>query len=103
MILFCQKNEVAHAFFILLLLVIIGEFFSSPAIMFADSVTLSFLGDDTQNYGRQRMFGSLGKKHPSKHFMNQISAIISPVLYMTHIIQPSPHCLFSNLVAIHQI
>ncbi|RUS83768.1 hypothetical protein EGW08_008474, partial [Elysia chlorotica] len=55
-----KQNEVNHAFFILLLLVVIGEFFSAPAITFADSVTLSFLGDDTQNYGRQRMFGSLG-------------------------------------------
>nr|KAI8743389.1 major facilitator superfamily domain-containing protein 6-like [Biomphalaria glabrata] len=55
-----QEDEVSQAFFILLLLVIIGEFFSAPAITFADSVTLSFLGEDTQNYGRQRMFGSLG-------------------------------------------
>ncbi|CAL1534798.1 unnamed protein product [Lymnaea stagnalis] len=54
------EDEVAQAFFTLLLLVIIGEFFSAPAITFADSVTLSFLGEDTQNYGRQRMFGSLG-------------------------------------------
>ncbi|GFO42618.1 major facilitator superfamily domain-containing protein 6 [Plakobranchus ocellatus] len=55
-----KQSEVDHAFFQLLLLVVIGEFFSAPAITFADSVTLSFLGDDTQNYGRQRMFGSLG-------------------------------------------
>ncbi|CAG5130572.1 unnamed protein product [Candidula unifasciata] len=55
-----QEDEVARAFFILLLLVVTGEFFSAPAITFADSVTLSFLGEDTQNYGRQRMFGSLG-------------------------------------------
>ncbi|XP_035824666.1 uncharacterized protein LOC101863419 [Aplysia californica] len=55
-----HEDEVQQAFFILLLLVIIGEFFSAPAITFADSVTLSFLGEDTQNYGRQRMFGSLG-------------------------------------------
>ena len=37
-----------------------GEFFSAPAITFADCVTLSLLGEDTENYGRQRMFGSLG-------------------------------------------
>lgn len=61
-----QEDEVSKAFFILLLLVIVGEFFSAPAITFADSVTLSFLGEDTQNYGRQRMFGSLGKKNKKK-------------------------------------
>ncbi|CAG5116635.1 unnamed protein product, partial [Candidula unifasciata] len=55
-----QEGQVKHAFFILLLLVIIGEFFSAPAVTFADSVTLSFLGEDVQNYGRQRMFGSIG-------------------------------------------
>ncbi|KAK7478828.1 hypothetical protein BaRGS_00029927 [Batillaria attramentaria] len=55
-----RQDEVQSDFFILLLLVIIGEFFSAPAITFADCVTLSLLGEDTENYGRQRMFGSLG-------------------------------------------
>ncbi|XP_071103887.1 major facilitator superfamily domain-containing protein 6-like isoform X2 [Haliotis cracherodii] len=55
-----REDEVQEVFFILLLLVVIGEFFSAPAITFADSVTLAVLGDDTENYGRQRMFGSLG-------------------------------------------
>ncbi|XP_041372185.1 major facilitator superfamily domain-containing protein 6-A-like [Gigantopelta aegis] len=55
-----KEDAVQEAFFILLLLVVVGEFFSSPAITFADTVTLTILGDDTENYGRQRMFGSLG-------------------------------------------
>ncbi|XP_069120457.1 major facilitator superfamily domain-containing protein 6-like [Argopecten irradians] len=55
-----EKHAVQDVFFTLLLLVVIGEFFSAPAITFADSVTLAYLGDDTDNYGRQRMFGSLG-------------------------------------------
>ena len=37
-----------------------GEFFSAPAITLADTATLSFLEDDVENYGRQRMWGSLG-------------------------------------------
>ncbi|KAL5010646.1 hypothetical protein ScPMuIL_012951 [Solemya velum] len=37
-----------------------GSFFSAPAITFADAVTLNYLGEDTNNYGKQRMFGSLG-------------------------------------------
>lgn len=57
----CFKNgDIQDTFFKLLLLVVIGEFFSAPAITFVDSVTLAYLGEDTDNYGRQRMFGSLG-------------------------------------------
>lgn len=55
-----NRNAVNDAFFALLLIIVIGEFFSAPAITFADTVTLSYLGLDTDNYGRQRMFGSLG-------------------------------------------
>ena len=55
-----KREDVKDAFFALLLIIVVGEFFSAPAITFADSVTLSYLGEDTDNYGRQRMFGSLG-------------------------------------------
>lgn len=55
-----DRAGVKDAFFALLLIVVIGEFFSAPAITFADTVTLSYLGEDTDNYGKQRMFGSLG-------------------------------------------
>lgn len=44
----------------LLLLVIIGEFFSAPAITLADSAVITILGEDADRYGHQRMFGSLG-------------------------------------------
>ena len=68
-------------FFLLLLLIILGEFFSAPAITLADCATLTYLGDyyvikfscylniifylicsgdDSDAYGRQRMFGSVG-------------------------------------------
>ena len=47
-------------FILLLLLMIIGEFFSSPTITLADSATLGYLGHQRMElYGRQRMFGSL--------------------------------------------
>jgi len=55
-----DQEGVKDAFFALLLIVVIGEFFSAPAVTFADTVTLSYLGEDTDNYGKQRMFGSLG-------------------------------------------
>ncbi|XP_023225634.1 major facilitator superfamily domain-containing protein 6-like [Centruroides sculpturatus] len=53
-------EDIQEVFFLLLLLVILGEFFSAPSITLADSATLSFLGDNTDSYGKQRMFGSLG-------------------------------------------
>ncbi|XP_052093804.1 major facilitator superfamily domain-containing protein 6-like [Mytilus californianus] len=55
-----DRKDVQDTFFTLLLLIVIGEFFSAPAITFVDSVTLEYLGEDIDNYGRQRMFGSLG-------------------------------------------
>ncbi|KAL8570189.1 hypothetical protein ACOMHN_030984 [Nucella lapillus] len=55
-----REDEVKSDFYLLLLIVVVGEFFSAPAITFADCVTLSLLGEDTENYGRQRMFGSMG-------------------------------------------
>lgn len=44
----------------MLLLIIIGEFFSAPAITLVDSAVIALLGDDADRYGHQRMFGSLG-------------------------------------------
>ncbi|XP_014771110.1 major facilitator superfamily domain-containing protein 6 [Octopus bimaculoides] len=55
-----REDQVQQVFFVLLVLIVVGEFFSAPAITLADSVTLAYLGDDVENYGRQRMFGSLG-------------------------------------------
>lgn len=44
----------------MLLLIVVGEFFSAPAITLVDSAVLKLLGDDADRYGHQRMFGSLG-------------------------------------------
>lgn len=55
-----KLDDIKEVFFLLLLLISLGEFFSAPAITIADSTTLSCLGVNTDLYGRQRMFGSIG-------------------------------------------
>ena len=73
-----EKEAVHKVFFLILLLVIIGEFFrfvfifqikekvfnvyfSSPAIALADSAVITILGENNQDkYGKQRVFGSIG-------------------------------------------
>ncbi|KAH9409600.1 Major facilitator super domain-containing protein 6 [Tyrophagus putrescentiae] len=55
-----KLDDVKEVFFLLFLLVVLGEFFSAPAITLADSATLSYLGEDTDKYGQQRMYGSFG-------------------------------------------
>ncbi|KAL2723687.1 major facilitator superfamily domain-containing protein 6-like isoform X1 [Vespula maculifrons] len=52
--------DIHKTFFLLLLLVVVGEFFSAPAITLADSAVITLLGEDADRYGHQRMFGSLG-------------------------------------------
>ena len=52
--------DIQQMFLLILIVVIIGEFLSAPAIALADAATLGYLGEDTENYGKQRMFGSLG-------------------------------------------
>ena len=39
-----KSDDVKEVFFLLLLLIILGEFFSAPAITLADSATLNYLG-----------------------------------------------------------
>ncbi|KAK2172255.1 hypothetical protein NP493_978g00021 [Ridgeia piscesae] len=55
-----KQTDINKAFLLILLLMVVGEFFSSPALVLADTATLGYLGDDLENYGRQRMLGSLG-------------------------------------------
>lgn len=54
------NDDINKAFFLLFLLIVIGEFFSAPAITLADSAVITLLGEDADKYGHQRMFGSLG-------------------------------------------
>lgn len=53
-------REVENIFLLILLVVIIGEFFSAPAVTIVDTVTLQYLGKHRDRYGLQRMWGSLG-------------------------------------------
>jgi len=55
-----ERSGVEKVFFLVLLMVIIGEFFASPAIALADSAIITSLGDQQDKYGAQRMFGSIG-------------------------------------------
>lgn len=45
-----RTEDIQKAFFLLLLLVIIGEFFSAPAITLADSAVITLLGEDVDRY-----------------------------------------------------
>lgn len=53
-------DDIQKAFFLLMLMIVIGEFFAAPAITLADSAVITLLGEDADKYGHQRMFGSLG-------------------------------------------
>uniref|UniRef100_A0A4W4FMM7 Major facilitator superfamily associated domain-containing protein n=1 Tax=Electrophorus electricus TaxID=8005 RepID=A0A4W4FMM7_ELEEL len=55
-----NPDQVEAIFLLLLLVVIIGEFFSAPAVTIVDTVTLQYLGPHRDRYGLQRMWGSLG-------------------------------------------
>uniref|UniRef100_A0AAY4DVZ9 Major facilitator superfamily associated domain-containing protein n=1 Tax=Denticeps clupeoides TaxID=299321 RepID=A0AAY4DVZ9_9TELE len=55
-----NKDQVDTIFLLILLVIIIGEFFSAPAITIVDTVTLQYLGKHRDRYGLQRMWGSLG-------------------------------------------
>ncbi|XP_074652942.1 major facilitator superfamily domain-containing protein 6-like [Tubulanus polymorphus] len=55
-----KAKAIAETFLLILLIIVIGEFFSSPALTLADSATLIYLEDDLELYGKQRMFGSFG-------------------------------------------
>uniref|UniRef100_A0A3P8V300 Major facilitator superfamily domain containing 6a n=1 Tax=Cynoglossus semilaevis TaxID=244447 RepID=A0A3P8V300_CYNSE len=55
-----NEDQVENIFLIILLVIIIGEFFSAPAVTIVDTVTLQYLGKVRDRYGLQRMWGSLG-------------------------------------------
>jgi MFS transporter, PPP family, 3-phenylpropionic acid transporter len=50
----------AHTFLTVLPLAVIYAFFANPIIPLIDSTTLSLLGQHPEDYGRQRLFGSVG-------------------------------------------
>ncbi|XP_036401373.1 major facilitator superfamily domain-containing protein 6-A-like isoform X1 [Megalops cyprinoides] len=55
-----NEDQVETIFLLILLVIIIGEFFSAPAVTIVDTVTLQYLGRHRDRYGLQRMWGSLG-------------------------------------------
>lgn len=55
-----DQQEVEAIFLIILVVVIIGEFFSASSVTIVDTVTLQYLGKHRDRYGLQRMWGSLG-------------------------------------------
>ncbi|XP_048341921.1 major facilitator superfamily domain-containing protein 6-like [Sphaerodactylus townsendi] len=55
-----DHREVEAIFLLILLVVIIGEFFSASSVTIVDTVTLQYLGKHRDRYGMQRMWGSLG-------------------------------------------
>ncbi|KAK1876709.1 Major facilitator superfamily domain containing protein 6 [Dissostichus eleginoides] len=55
-----NQDQVESLFLLILLVIIVGEFFSAPALTIVDTVTLQYLGKARDRYGLQRMWGSLG-------------------------------------------
>ncbi|XP_059184160.1 major facilitator superfamily domain-containing protein 6-A-like [Centropristis striata] len=55
-----DNEQVENIFLLILLVIIVGEFFSAPAVTIVDTVTLQYLGKARDRYGLQRMWGSLG-------------------------------------------
>lgn len=55
-----RADEVDEVFVLLILLVLLGEFFAAPAVPLADAATICLLESQPDLYGRQRMFGSAG-------------------------------------------
>ncbi|XP_034035046.1 major facilitator superfamily domain-containing protein 6-A isoform X2 [Thalassophryne amazonica] len=55
-----NQDQVENIFLMILLVIIVGEFFSAPAVTIVDTATLQYLGQARDRYGLQRMWGSLG-------------------------------------------
>ncbi|XP_016071974.1 PREDICTED: major facilitator superfamily domain-containing protein 6 [Miniopterus natalensis] len=55
-----DQQEVEAIFLVILVVVIIGEFFSASSVTIVDTITLQYLGKHRDRYGLQRMWGSLG-------------------------------------------
>ncbi|KAJ1350538.1 hypothetical protein KIN20_006343 [Parelaphostrongylus tenuis] len=55
-----RQPAVEQAFMLLWLLIALGEFFSSPALVLADAATLNATKDNPQEFGKIRLFASVG-------------------------------------------
>lgn len=55
-----DKKELQRVFYILLALIVVGEFFEAPSFIMIDTALIQQLGDKCHNYGKTRLFGSVG-------------------------------------------
>ena len=55
-----ERQEVDDLFIMLLILLLLGEVLSAPAQNLADATTVCALGENHEDYGKVRMFGSVG-------------------------------------------
>lgn len=55
-----DQNEIRDIFYVLLVLIVIGEFLEAPSFIMIDTALLDHLGDEKKHYGKTRLFGSIG-------------------------------------------
>lgn len=55
-----DQNEIRYIFYILLVLIVVGEFLEAPSFIMIDTALLDHLGSDKKHYGKTRLFGSIG-------------------------------------------
>lgn len=55
-----DKEELGYLFYIFLVLIVVGEFFEAPSFVMIDTALIHQLGDNSHDYGKTRMFGSIG-------------------------------------------
>ena len=55
-----DRNEIRDTFYILLVLIVIGEFLEAPSFIMIDTALLDHLGNEKKHYGKTRLFGSIG-------------------------------------------
>ena len=59
-ILIRDPTEIQRTFVVFLWLIIIGEFFEAPSFVMTDTAVLQHLGERRNDYGKTRLYGSLG-------------------------------------------
>lgn len=55
-----DKKEIRHIFYIFLALIVVGEFFEAPSFIMIDTALIQQLGEKCHDYGKTRLFGSVG-------------------------------------------
>eukprot|EP00794_Sanderia_malayensis_P003688 gene3688-4205_t len=55
-----NPQEMKNIFIVLLMLIIAGEFLEAPTFILTDTALLEYLGESRTNYGKTRLFGSVG-------------------------------------------